>query len=98
MKGTITLKIVAAPNTKTEVLVEHTDAVMPAREIKTFEKIVEYIQTEIDRLNNAKDTQPQNTWKPSDKQIEALKQAKTDACGKPYFNALASLYVNLKRY
>ena len=24
--------------------------------------------------------------------IKALKQAKTDACGKPYFNALASLY------
>lgn len=30
--------------------------------------------------------------------IEALKQAKTDACGKPYFNALASLYINLKGY
>ena len=40
----------------------------------------------------------QNTWKPSDEQIEALKQAKTDACGKPYFNALASLYINLKVY
>ena len=40
----------------------------------------------------------QNTWKPSDEQIEALKQAKTDACGKPYFNALASLYINLKGY
>ena len=38
------------------------------------------------------------TWKPSDEQIEALKQAKTDACGKPYFNALASLYINLKGY
>lgn len=38
------------------------------------------------------------TWKPSDEQIESLKQAKTDACGKPYFNALASLYINLKGY
>ena len=38
------------------------------------------------------------SWKPSDEQMEALKQAKTDACGKPYFNALASLYVNLKGY
>lgn len=38
----------------------------------------------------------QNLWKPSDEQIKALKQAKTDACGKPYFNALASLYVNLQ--
>lgn len=37
----------------------------------------------------------QNTWKPSDEHIEALKQAKTDACGKPYFNALVSLYINL---
>lgn len=37
-------------------------------------------------------------WKPSDEQIEALKQAKTDAFGKPYFNALASLYINLKGY
>jgi len=36
------------------------------------------------------------TWKPSEEQMEALKQAKTDACGKSYFNALASLYVNLK--
>ena len=36
------------------------------------------------------------TWKPSDEQIEALKQAKTDAIGKPYYNALASLYINLK--
>ena len=40
----------------------------------------------------------QNRWKPSDEQMEALKQAKTDACGKPYFNALASLYINLKGY
>lgn len=38
------------------------------------------------------------TCKPSDEQIEALKQAKTDAFGKPYFNALASLYINLKGY
>lgn len=38
------------------------------------------------------------TWKPSEEQIEALKQAKTDAFGKPYFNALASLYINLKGY
>ena len=38
------------------------------------------------------------TWKPSEEQIESLKQAKTDACGKPYFNALASLYINLKGY
>lgn len=30
--------------------------------------------------------------------IKALKQAKTDACCKPYFNALASLYINLKGY
>lgn len=36
------------------------------------------------------------TWKPSDAQMEALKQAKTDACGKPYFNDLVSLYVNLQ--
>ena len=36
-------------------------------------------------------------WNPSDEQMKALKQAKTDACGKSYFNALASLYVNLKR-
>lgn len=45
-----------------------------------------------------RNTQPQNIWKPSDEQMEALKQAKTDACGKPYFNTLASLYVNLKGY
>lgn len=38
------------------------------------------------------------TWKPSEEQIESLKQAKTDAFGKPYFNALASLYINLKGY
>ena len=38
------------------------------------------------------------TWKPSEEQMKALKQAKTDACGKPYFNALASLYINLKGY
>jgi len=41
---------------------------------------------------------PQKQWKPSEEQMEALKQAKTDACGQPYFNALASLYVNLKGY
>lgn len=35
-------------------------------------------------------------WKPSDEQIIALKQAKADACGKPYFNALCSLYIKLK--
>lgn len=40
--------------------------------------------------------QPQNRWKPSDEQIIALKQAKADACGKPYFNALCSLYIKLK--
>ena len=38
------------------------------------------------------------TWKPSEEQMKALKQAKTDACGKPYFNALSSLYINLKGY
>ena len=38
------------------------------------------------------------TWKPSEEQMKALKQAKTDACGKPYFSALASLYINLKGY
>lgn len=30
--------------------------------------------------------------------IKALKQAKTDACCKTYFNAMASLYINLKGY
>ena len=48
--------------------------------------------------NWLKSLRPQNKWKPSDEQMRALKQAKTDACGKPYFNALASLYVKLKGY
>ena len=51
------------------------------------------LKKEINWLESLK---PQNHWKPSDEQMEALKQAKTDACGKPYFNALASLYVNLQ--
>ena len=51
-----------------------------------------------DDENWLKSLKDKYTWKPSEEQIEALKQAKTDACGKPYFNALASLYINLKGY
>lgn len=49
-------------------------------------------------IHKLKSIRPQKQWKPSDEQMEALKQAKTDACGKPYFNALVSLYINLKGY
>lgn len=53
----------------------------------------------VEQLDNwFKSLKDRHSWKPSDEQIEALKQAKTDACGKPYFNALASLYINLKGY
>ena len=51
-----------------------------------------------DDENWLKSLKDKYTWKPSDEQIEALKQAKADACGKPYFNALSSLYINLKGY
>ena len=56
------------------------------------------IDRHIDKLLSILCNHTQSQWKPSEGQMEALKQAKTDACGKPYFNALASLYVNLKGY
>ena len=54
MKGTITLKIEAAPNTKTRVLIEKTDAQMPITEMGTFHDMVVSIEETIDKLNNYK--------------------------------------------
>lgn len=51
MKGNITLKIVAAPNTKTQVLIEKTDAQMPISEMRIFKNIVESMEETIDKLN-----------------------------------------------
>lgn len=52
MKGTMTLKIVAAPKMKTQVLIEKTDAQMPIREMRTFKEMVEYMEKTIDELND----------------------------------------------
>lgn len=51
MDGTITLKIVAAPNKKTEILIEKTDIKMPASEMRTFNKMIESVEETIDLLN-----------------------------------------------
>lgn len=51
MKGTITLKIVAAPNTKTQVLIEKTNVQMPISEMRIFKNIVESMEETIDKLN-----------------------------------------------
>lgn len=55
MKGTMTLKIVAAPNTKAQVLIEKTDAEMPIREMRTFQEMVVSMEDTINKLNGYKE-------------------------------------------
>lgn len=51
MKGTITLKIIAAPNTATEVLIEKTNVEMPLVESGKLNNLVSNIKDTIDGLN-----------------------------------------------
>ena len=51
MKGTITLKIIAAPNTATEVLIEKMNAEMPLVESGKLYNLVSSIKDTIDGLN-----------------------------------------------
>ena len=55
MKGTMTLKIVAAPNTKTQVFIEKTDAKMPITEMETIQEMVVSIEDTINKLNGYKE-------------------------------------------
>lgn len=55
MKGTMTLKIVAAPNTKTQVLIEKTDAEMPIGEIEIIQEMVASMKDTINKLNGYKE-------------------------------------------
>ena len=55
MKGTMTLKIVAAPNTKTQVLIEKADAEMPIKEMRTFQEMVVSMEDTINKLNGYKE-------------------------------------------
>ena len=51
MKGTITLKIIAAPDTATEVLIEKTNVEMPLVESGKLNNLVSNIKDTIDTLN-----------------------------------------------
>ena len=51
MKGTITLKIIASPNTATEVLIEKMNAEMPLVESGKLYNLVSNIKDTIDGLN-----------------------------------------------
>lgn len=51
MKGTITLKIIAAPNTATEVLIEKMNAEMPLVESGKLYNLVSIIKDTIDGIN-----------------------------------------------
>ncbi len=51
MKGTITLKIIAAPDTETAVLIEKMDAEMPITECSILNDIVLNITNTINGLN-----------------------------------------------
>ena len=51
MKGTIMLKIIAAPNTATEVLIEKMNAEMPLVESGKLHNLVSNIKDTIDGLN-----------------------------------------------
>lgn len=51
MKGTITLKIIAAPNIATEVLIEKTNVEMPLVESGALNNLVLNIKDTIDALN-----------------------------------------------
>ena len=51
MKGTITLKIIAAPNTATEVLIEKMNAEMPLVESGKLSNLVSSIKDTIDGIN-----------------------------------------------
>ena len=41
--------------------------------------------------------QPQNTWKPSDEQMDAMQKALVDLCGKDEHNIITGLYYDLKK-
>ena len=51
----MTLKIVAAPNTKTQILIEKADAEMLIREMRTFQEMVVSMEDTINKLNGYKE-------------------------------------------
>lgn len=55
MKGTMTLKIVAAPGTKTQILIEKTDAEMNITEMRAFKDMVVSMEETINKVNGYKE-------------------------------------------
>lgn len=55
MKGVMTLKIVAAPGTKTQVLIEKTDAEMNITEMRAFKDMVVSMEETINKVNGYKE-------------------------------------------
>lgn len=47
--------------------------------------------------NKLKSLRPQNTWKPSDEQMEAMQKALVNLCGKEEHNIITGLYYDLKK-
>lgn len=54
MKGIMTLKIVAAPGTKTQVLIEKTNAEMNITEMQAFKDMVVSMEETINKVNGYK--------------------------------------------
>ena len=51
----MTLKIVAAPGTKTQILIEKTDAKMNITEMRTFKDMVVSMEETINKVNGYKE-------------------------------------------